>query len=296
MIKKILNKILDRISYNTSGYVSDLEKRVASEQVAQLLLKNQYFQINKDNIDKYSFENVGFRKYSQNSEDGILLFIFSVIGTTNKNVVEICASDGIQCNAANLIINHGWHGLLFDGDKENVKKGNDFYKTHPDTFTLPPKIIHAWITKDNINKLLKENNASGEIDLLSLDMDGVDYWIWKSITMINPRVVVAEVQCIFGKEYSVTVPYADDFKTEFVNGFGVYSGASILAFIKLAKKKGYRLVGFEKYGFNAFFIRDDVSKDYFPEISIDKYEEIPFVKWAKSEFLDLIKNKEWVKV
>ena len=269
---------------------------MASEQLNQLILKNQYRNIKKKDLSNYKFDEVGFRKYSQNSEDGILLFIFSLIGSLNKTVVEICASDGIQCNSANLIINHGWKGLLFDGDIKAVEKGQKFYGSHPDTFTLPPKFIHAWITKENINSLISNNDLKGEIDLLSIDMDGVDYWIWEALNCINPRVVVTEIQCIWGSGRSVTVPYTDDFKTTFVNNFGIYSGASISAFVALANKKGYRLIGFEKYGFNAFFMRNDVGVDSFPTINTNNYEDIPFVKWAKNEFLHLVKDMEWQEV
>ena len=73
----------------------------------------------------------------------------------------------------------------------------------------------------------------GEIDLLSLDIDGIDYWIWEALEVIRPRVVVAEIQCIWGADRAVTVPYDPQFRAEYVQGFGIYSGASLKAFIKL---------------------------------------------------------------
>ena len=296
LISYILNKLTSGIINRFHDLLTDFKLDSTSDQVSQLILKNQYKSIDNHNTSDYSFEEVGFRKYSQNSEDGIILYIFSRIGCLNRTVVEICASDGIQCNSANLIINHGWKGLLFDGDLNSVNKGRAFYAKHPDTFTLPPTFVHAWITRDNINSLITENKTSGEIDLLSIDMDGVDYWIWDALECISPRMVVAEVQCIWGKDISVTVPYSENFKTKFVNNFGIYCGASIAAFIGLANKKGYRLIGFEKYGFNAFFMRNDVGIDCFPEINTVTYEDIPFVKWAKSEFLHLVQDMEWQKI
>lgn len=296
LLRSVYTRIINQIAWQLQELLINSEKKTSGEQTAQLILKNQYTSLSKPDILKYRFEDVGFRKYSQNSEDGILLFLFSVLGTTNKTVVEICASDGIQCNAANLIINHGWHGLLFDGDAAAVEKGKKYYQSHPDTFTLPPIFEHARITRDNINQLISAHHIGGEIDLLSIDMDGVDYWIWDAISCINPRVVVAEVQCIWGTETSVTVPYDEHFKTKFINGFGVYSGASVNAFVKLANKKNYRLVGFEKYGFNAFFVRNDVGSDILPGINLSGYENIPFVKWAKKEFMLTIQNMEWEQV
>mgnify|MGYP001600158966 CR=1 FL=1 len=295
-LKQLYRKLINDVTGKVHETVTVSASGMLSEQAGQLILKNQYRSIGINDVAGYRFEDIGFRKYSQNDEDGILLFIFSVIGTVNKTAVEVCASDGIQCNTANLIINHGWQALLFDGNARAVEKGTAFYRSHPGTFTLPPRFVHAWITKDNINNLIAGNGISGEIDLLSIDMDGVDYWIWEAIGCISPRVVVAEVQCIWGSGAAVTVPYADNFKTEFVNGFGIYSGGSINAFINLARKKDYRLIGFEKYGFNAFFMRNDVGSDAFPEANTDNYESIPFVKWAKDNFLHLVKDKPWQQV
>jgi hypothetical protein len=242
------------------------------------------------------FDEVEFRNHSQNGEDGILWYIFSLLGTANKRCVEICAGSGTQCNCANLIINHGWTGLLFDGNEDLIKKGRQNFRNHPDTFTYPPKLVHAWITRENVDSLITANGIKGEIDLLSLDLDGVDYWIWNAIEAISPRVVVAEIQAIWGTEASVTVPYSPDFKAEFVNGFGVYSGGSLPAFVKLGKKKGYRLVGCQRYGFNAFFVRNDVGQDIFTEVPAERCFSHPFASWAHDELLPMVKNREWQQV
>src|SRR5580692_993562 len=99
----------------------------ADAQIAQVLLRLQYQDLARRGTGLPDFSHVEFRCYSQNSEDGILLYIFSLLGTTNRRVVEISAGDGIECNAANLIINHGWRGLLVDGDSEQIARGRAFY-------------------------------------------------------------------------------------------------------------------------------------------------------------------------
>lgn len=124
----------------------------------------------------------------------------------------------------------------------------------------------------------------------------MDYWIWKAINVIQPRVVVAEIQAIWGDDRSVTVPYDPNFKAQFFNGFGIYSGASLPAFVKLAKSKGYRLVGCEKYGFNAFFIRNDIGQEYFPEVPASSCFKHPFAKWAYDELRPKITEYEWQEV
>jgi hypothetical protein len=243
-----------------------------------------------------SLNDVEFRTFSQNGEDGIIWYIFSLIGALRKTSVEICAGNGMQCNTSNLIVNHGWTGLLFDGDQEHVKSGTAFFREHPDTFTFPPRFVHAWLDADNVNQLISDQGFTGEIDLLSLDIDGIDYWLWNALTVVRPRVVVAEIQAIWGDTRSVTVPYRADFRTEYVGGFGVYSGASLPAFVKLGRTKGYRLVGTQRYGFNAFFMRDDVGQDIFPEVSAADCLRHPFVTWAQEKLLPLVAHKDWVEV
>jgi hypothetical protein len=243
-----------------------------------------------------SLGDVEFRCFSQNGEDGIILYIFSLIGTKSKICVEVCSGDGIQCNSANLLLNHSWTGLLVDGDYENVKKGTEFYSKHPDTFIFPPKFVNAWVDRETVNDLIYRNGISGEIDLLSIDLDGVDYWIWEVIEVIQPRVVALETQCIWGEERSVSVPYRRDFRSPLIQGFGVYSGASLPAFVGLGKRKGYRLVGTQALGFNAFFVRNDIGNDLLPEASVKSCLDRPFVRWAREELLPLVRDKEWVEV
>ena len=226
------------------------------------------------------FQEVGFHVYSQVDEDGILLYIFALIGTTNRRCVEICAGSGIECNTSNLIINHFWTGLLFDGDAANIERGRKFYENSA-VYVFPPQLVHVWITRSNINDLVRDHGFEGEIDLLSIDMDGIDYWLWEAIEVIKPRVVVVEYQCTLGPERSCTVPYSDDFNpAPYAPGDcrpSSFSGATLAAFRKLGKKKGYRFVGCNALGFNAFFIRDGIGEDIFPEIPHDEWFRIPKV-------------------
>ena len=185
--------------------------------------------------------------------------------------MEICSSEGIECNTSNLIINHNWRGLLVDGDEKLIAKGREFYRTNLHTYVYPPVLASAWITRDNVNDIITMNGFSGEIDLFSLDMDGVDYWIWEAITAISPRVVVLEYLDILGPDRSWTVPYADDFsgyRVSATNNHPNFAGASLAAFVKLARRKGYRLVAINAIGYNAFFIREDLAKDILPTLDV----------------------------
>lgn len=273
-MKQLLKKMLRRAF--TAGFdMSPLTRQAARiplhpvDKGTQILLTLQYQELVRRGATLPSFREVGFRSYSQNSEDGILLYIFALIGTTNRKVVEICAGDGIECNTANLIINHHCRGLLFDGNPINIETGSAFYRGHPDTFLLPPIMKHAWITIENINPLIRDNGFSGAVDLLSLDIDGMDYWVWKAIECMEPRVVVLEHNSPWGAQRAVTIPYKPDFVATYQLGVPGYYGATLPAFVKLARSKGYRLVGVEALGFNAFFVRNEVGEDVLPEVKAE---------------------------
>jgi len=288
-----------------------------SNKATQVLLSMQYKKMLALNLPMPKFEDVEFRAYSQFGEDGILLYLFSVIGATNKKCVEICGGGGND-NTANLIINHGWNGLFFEGSESHIQRGRQFYARCADTKVWPPKLVQAWITAENVNSLIAKQGYSGEIDLLSLDMDGVDYWVWKAIECIRPRVVVVEYNNIWGPDESVTIPYRYDFiaennnvsplyyqKRRVVNTFAGkqiadrvdnYFGASLAAFVKLGQQKGYRLVGCERYGLNAFFVKSGVGEEVLPEVPLSACFTHPYVQYAMSVRKQKVIDREWVAV
>lgn len=266
-------------------------------QTNQLLLALKYQELARAKSASPPLHDIQFRCYSQNGEDGILWYIFAVIGATNKRCVEICAGAGIECNTANLIANHGWLGLLFDGDQDNVELGKRFYSANQDTFSYAPRFVHAWITRDNINSLIAKEGFRGSVDLLSVDMDGVDYWIWKAIDVIQPRVVVLEYQDSAGPERAITVPYADDFNAPAWSRLGSEaSGCSLMALVKLGREKGYRLVGTERLGFNAFFVLNGIGEDMLPEVSPASCFSHPKVLEDIERRWPLISHLPWVEV
>ncbi len=264
----------------------------------QILLGLKYKELLSQGSDLPSFSEVEFSCYSQNGEDGILLFIFTLIRTSNKRVVEICAGDGIECNAANLIINHGWEGLLFDGNAKAIKLGKKFYGKRTNAWRfryLAPKLVRDWVTRENVNDLIAANGFSGEIDLLCLDMDGMDYWVWEAITCIQPRVVVLEYNNRWNANQSLTIPYREDFKERAPDVTG-YFGASLKAFAKLAEKKGYRLVGANSPNTNALFMHNNVGQELFPEVSVASCLSSAFAIQQQETNHALLKDKPLVEI
>ena len=236
----------------------------------QILLSLKYREMARNFSPLPRLQDVEFHHYSQNGEDGVLLFLFAILGTTNRRCVELCAGDGIECNTANLIVNHGWKALMFDGSQENIQKGQAFYANRPGSLRYhPPTMVQSWITIDNINSLIAERGFDGEIDLFSLDIDGNDYWIWKAIDVIRPRVVVLEFNSFYGIRRAVSIPHQPDFVFDWSTPC---CGASLPAFVKLGKQKGYRLVGTESNDVNAFFVRDGIGEELLPEISLSSVE------------------------
>lgn len=292
--KLLKHKIRTVLSRLLAPYLPVSYADTGADKASQIHLVLTYQELLRSGKPLPPFDTVGFRAFSQTNEDGILLYIFALIGTTNKHCVEICAGDGIECNSANLIINHGWTGLLVDGDEQNVSRGKTFYARHPDTFIFPPTFLHAWVDTSNVNTLLTSHGFAGEIDLLSIDLDGIDYWIWQAIDCINPRVVVVEYQDIWGPDKAVTVPYTQDFSRFAVHHD--YHGASLLAFVKLAREKGYRLVGCNRYGYNAFFIRQGIGEELFPEIPVADCFTHPKNHLGHQTRLPHVAHYEWIEV
>jgi len=239
----------------------------------------------------------GFRVHSQFEEDGILLYIFSIIGSPTKKSVEIGTSDGTECNTSNLILYHGWNGLLIDGSVEMIKRANIFFTSHPNAVLNEPKLVNSWITKDNIDGIIKNNGFEGEIDLLSIDIDGTDYYILDAIKCISPRVIICEINSAVPLGKALTIPYSDDFdcwnKPYPENTF---RGLSLTAAQKLMKSKGYRMVGAHKLGFNIIFIKKGIGEDVFPEISPEEARGAYFNHEEMGKLWESIKDHPWVEV
>lgn len=239
--------------------------------------------------------NKGFRVHSQFEEDGLLLYIFSKIGFTNRRGVEMCCGWGSECMLANLILYHSFDGLLFDGDAKSVEIAKSFFYHHPNSFQCPPKIIHAWITRKNINTLIEENDVKGEIDVFSLDVDGIDYYLLEALQIVSPRVIICEIHNIIPADLALTIPYDDNFNYADGKFDPEFRSASLLAMVKLMWNKGYRLVACHRYGFNVIFLRNDVGENYFPEINYETCYNNAYTMERLREW-ERVKEFPWVHV
>lgn len=208
--------------------------------------------------DPRRLEHFGYKVYSQSDEDGIIDEIFKRIGTTNKVFVEFGVEVGLECNTRYLL-EQGWTGLWIEANPDYIPAVHHHFKQAIESGHL--KVIHAKVTAENINNLISSGGISGEIDLLSIDIDSNDYHVWRAIDVVNPRVCCIEHNCSFPPPQEYIMAYDPDFQW-----FGQTSnyGASIVAMEKLAKTKGMTLVGCGLYSPNGFYVRNDlINKDIF---------------------------------
>jgi len=198
--------------------------------------------------------------YSQHGEDGIIEFIFSRVKTTNKFFVEFGVGDGFQCNTIYLLEKKGWKGLRMDYNlSKNIKKDVAFLKKikqFKHSRNSKFDIKNEKVTAENIQDLFQKYNVPKNFDLLSIDIDFNDYWVWKAIVNYFPRVVVIEFNSSIPPNVSKVVPYDPDARWDRTN----YFGASLLALQKLGLTKGYTLVGCNNQGVNAFFCKSELIK------------------------------------
>ena len=179
------------------------------------------------------------RIYSQNGEDGVLACIFQAIGTSNRFFVEFGAWDGQHwSNTAHLRLAEGWTGLLMDGSPERVNG----------------PVRQETVTAENVNALFVRYGVPERFDLLSIDIDGNEYWVWRALRDHRPRVVVIEYNIFFGTDVSKTIAYDPTHAWE---KDSYYHGASLAALRKLGREKGYSLLHTDSYGPNAFFVASD---------------------------------------
>jgi hypothetical protein len=247
----------------------------------------QHYLLCKRNGQLPDIRTTGFKVFSQFEEDGILLYLFSLIGEGSKTFIEIGANDGINSNCSNLAVHFGWSGLFFEGNEKLIRRGRKFYAKIPTPYHPKPTYVQAIIRRENINELITENGLSGEIELLSIDIDGNDYWVWDAITVVQPKVVIIETHTEFATR-NIVVPYDPDYM--YPGKHPIYHGASVIAMNKLAERKGYRLVAASDLGINQIFLRSDLAADELPAIDPASTLWHPQTKAGFSAFDDV---KDW---
>ena len=267
MIKRIKNWLAYRLSQLNqlnlipeivSHHHDDLKSPKINLGQIQAHLNNQ-----KETIK--SLSEVEFQIFSQWGDDGIIQYLVNKLEIPNKTFIEFGVENYRESNTRFLLINNNWIGYVIDGSEKNIEyiRGDKIswaYELHAEC---------AFINKENINELIGRAKFNPEIGILSIDIDGNDYWIMESIDCINPIILIAEYNSLFGKNTLWTVPYDPLFIRGEKHPSLVYYGASLKALESQASKKGYSLIGCNSKGNNAYFIRND-KLGFFKRTSVEE--------------------------
>ncbi len=193
-------------------------------------------------------EQAESRVFSQHGEDGILESLLQAIPTPHKFVVEFGAYDGEQMsNSRNLILHHHWSAFLIEASSKQYQRLQQRYCDNPRVKTL-----QSFITADNINQLFTTAGVPLDFEVLSIDVDSIDYYLWEALTQFEPKIVIIEYNSSITPDIHYVVPQTDAFRLSGTSD----EGASMRALYELGKRKGYTLIYSELYGANLFFLHN----------------------------------------
>lgn len=207
-----------------------------------------------------------FKGYSQFGDDGIIQYLTGNLELRHRTFVEFGVEDYMESNTRFLLQKDNWSGFVMDGSSECIDKLRNapFFWKHDLTAEA------AFITRENIRQLLHDNTRQwGGLDLLHIDLDGNDFWIWKEID-VNPAIVIVEYNSTFGIDRAITIPYAADFQRSKAHFSNLYWGSSLKALHLLALQKGYDFIGCNSAGNNAYFILHDLMNERVAKVSLEQ--------------------------
>jgi hypothetical protein len=254
MYQKIWEMLRQRLGINdTKKILNHIE---ADLHTNKLLLGKLLTKSHRSLANVTSLNEVEFKVYSQFEEDGIIQYLLQLLDIQEKSFIEIGVENYQEANTRFLLENNNWSGLIIDCNSnwiEQIKESQLYWQYNLNA-------LSAFVNRENSNKLISDVGYSGEIGLLSIDVDGIDYWIWQSLEVIDPQIVVIEYNSVFGDKRTITVPYKKDFNRTTAHYSNLYFGASLPALNSLAKTKGYIFIGCNSAGNNAFFVHKKYSK------------------------------------
>ena len=280
-------------------YLSSILNRVFNEEIQkELILKAKL--ISNQNLKLRRIKDlseVEFQVYSQWGEDGIIDWLVNKFPEIPKSFLEIGTENYKESNTRFLLANKNWDGFIIEANKNSVKdiKSQKIYWKHNLI------VENQFVDQNNINTIIKKINIPKKLGLLSLDIDGIDYWVLKKLSVLEPSILICEYNALFGQKKAITVPYKKNYIRSNEHYSNLFYGASIKAFIDLLKKKNYFFIGTNSAGNNAFFVNKNIWKKVKKliqekKIFISKFRESRNSKgeltfFNKKKSLEIIKNK-----
>jgi hypothetical protein len=254
LINKLFSKISPKINYSIG--LSHL-----------LNLRPKYKKIKNIN-------DLDFKIFSQNGEDGIIDYLLFSLNIDKPKFIEIGVGDYTECNTRFIFERSSPKGLIIDCISDLKNKISKNIKLWRGDLT----IIESFISSQNINNILKKYNFNKYVDLFSLDIDGVDYWILKELPKDFSKIAVIEFNSTFGSKKEISVPNEKNFDRSKYHYSNLCYGASLKAIISLMKKKNFVFIGTNLHRVNAFF----VSKKYINKINLKIPKDEDLEKYTKS--------------
>jgi hypothetical protein len=202
-----------------------------------------------------SLSEVEWRVFSQFGEDGIIQYLLSLVPIAHDTFLEFGVEDYSEANTRFLLQNNNWRGVIIECDRARVRRIRQTALVWRHDLT----VVEAFVTCANVNRLLLDAGLRGDIGLMSIDVDGNDFWIWEAIDAVSPRIVIVEYNSVFGRDAAISVPYEATFSRTRAHFSNLYLGASLGALCHLAKRKGYVFAGATSADNDAFFVRQDVA-------------------------------------
>jgi hypothetical protein len=204
-----------------------------------------------------SINDAEFKVFSQFGEDGAIQYLLANVEVSERTFVEIGVESYRESNTRFLALHDNWRGLAVDGDVSHV----DFIEGSDIGWRVDVTPLQAFVTRESINELLSENGFTGDLGLMSIDIDGMDYWVLEALNVARPAILVLEFNSTFGPTERVVVPYDPTFVCGQAHWSHLYYGASLSALTELAERRGYSLVGATTNAVNAFYVRNDLLGD-----------------------------------
>ncbi len=260
MQNNIISKFLNLLRNDTS-IKKDLEVR-------SLIGKDILINKRNDYLNFKSINDAEEKIFSQNGEDGIIDYILEIINVKDPKFVEIGVEDYIESNTRLLYHIRNSQGLIVDQtiDINKLSKNLELWKGRL-------KVLKKAVTPKNINEIINYENFNKDLDLFSIDIDGLDFWVIKELPTNFAKICIAEYNPLFGSEYEVTVPNIENFNRTNYHYSNLCWGVSLKGLINLMNEKNFVFLGTNNLKNNAFFVNKDYEQ-LFKKVILEKNIEL----------------------
>lgn len=264
MLKKYAEERLrdqvDRVEHRGRRIVGETVT-VQTDRLLEAIGRSEAWQ--RQGVERGDLARAEFRVFSQWNEDGIIQHLISHTPLAERSFIEFGVEDYRESNTRFLLVNDNWRGLILDLSADF----EDFIADSGLAWRHPIESVVTSVSRNNVNRLFADAGFTGDVGLMSIDIDGNDYWVWETCDIVRPRIVVCEYNATWGLDHKVCVPYDPEFVPAKAHPSRLCYGASLPALAHLARAKGYDFVGCESHGVNAFFVRSDVNQ--LPIVSVE---------------------------